>query len=190
MRRFVQAGLLTAVGVMLTGASVSAATVFATTLSGASEAPANGSAGTGSALVTLAGNTLNVSLTFSGLSTPDVAGHIHCCGPLGVDETVAVPFVGLATGVTAGSFTGAFDLTNAASYNSTFISANGGTASAAEAALIAGLNSGMTYVNIHTAVLPGGEIRGQLGAVPEPATMVLAGSALAALALWRRRRLL
>jgi hypothetical protein len=75
-------------------------------------------------------------------------------------------------------------------YTSGFLSAHGGTAAGAEAALIAGLNAGDAYVNIHDAVFPGGEIRGfaeQL--VPEPRYAGLLGLGLIALIFSRRFRL-
>jgi uncharacterized protein (TIGR03382 family) len=44
-----------------------------------------------------------------------------------------------------------------------------------------------TYLNIHTTVVPGGEIRGFLVAdTPEPGTFVWAGAVVAALVLRRR----
>jgi hypothetical protein len=49
-----------------------------------------------------------------------------------------------------------------------------------------GLFEGRFYINIHTSVNPGGEIRGQLLPVPEPSSLILAG-ALVAGAFWRRR---
>jgi hypothetical protein len=65
--------------------------------------------------------------------------------------------------------------------------ANGNTAASAETAFLAGLNGGQTYGNVHSSNFPGGEIRGQLAAVPEPATTFLIGGLLAGLALLRRR---
>jgi hypothetical protein len=77
-------------------------------------------------------------------------------------------------------------------YNPDFVTAQGGTIAGAEAALIAGLESQMTYFNIHTDNNPGGEIRGQLIPVPGPIVgaglpgVVVAFGGL--LAWWRRRQ--
>ena len=188
MQFLVKTSLTAVLGIVFATVPMSAATIFSTTLSGANEVPPSGSAGTGTALVTLVADVLNVSITFSGLGSPDGAGHIHCCGPVGVNEPIAVPFTGFPTGVTSGTYSSSFDLTSAASYSGAFLTANGGTAASAEAALLAGLNAGQAYANVHTTNFPGGEIRGQLAAVPEPATALLAGGVLAALALLRRKR--
>jgi hypothetical protein len=64
----------------------------------------------------------------------------------------------------------------------------GGTAAGAEAALLAGLQSGRAYFNVHTTAYPGGEIRGFLAAAPEPATLLLLGGGLAGAVVRRRRR--
>jgi hypothetical protein len=66
-----------------------------------------------------------------------------------------------------------FDLTLASTCNPVFITAHGRTVAGAQAAFIARLTSGQTYLNIHTSMFPGGEIRGQLQAVPEPASLLL-----------------
>jgi hypothetical protein len=187
MHFFVKANLMAALGLVLAGAPMSAASIFFTTLSGANETPPTTSTGTGSMLVTLLADTLNVSVNFSGLSSPDTASHIHCCGPVTMSEPIAVPFTTFPIGLTAGTFTASYDLTNIASYNSAFVMMYGGTAASAEAAFIDGLNAGQTYGNVHSIANPGGEIRGQLAAIPEPATAFLAGGFLLVFALFRRR---
>ena len=52
----------------------------------------------------------------------------------------------------------------------------------------AGLLAGQTYINVHTAANGGGEIRGQLTAVPSPAAVWLFGSGLLGLIGISRRK--
>ena len=63
-----------------------------------------------------------------------------------------------------------FDMTQASSYNPAFVTLNG-SFGAAEAALLAGLHAGTAYLNIHTSMFPGGEIRGFLGEIPTAVQM-------------------
>jgi hypothetical protein len=59
----------------------------------------------------------------------------------------------------------------------------------AETALPAGIAAGDTYLNIHTTVVPIGEIRGFLvQATPEPATFLLIGMTLIGLVIGRREQ--
>jgi hypothetical protein len=81
-------------------------------------------------------------------------------------------------GVMDGTYSMVFDTTLASTYNPAFVTANGGTVAAAEAALFAGMIAGLSYFNIHTTFRPTGEIRGflepaQVSGVPAPATLVL-----------------
>jgi hypothetical protein len=167
---------------------LSATTVYTTALNGANEVPPTGSPGTGNATVTLNGDTLTVNLSFSGLTQPASAAHIHCCGPVGMNEVVAVPFTNFPA-ATSGTYLQSFDLTLLATYNAPYVTANGGTAASAEAALIAALNAGQTYTNIHNANFPGGEVRGQLEPVPEPGAAGLLLLGLTPTLVFLRRRL-
>ena len=169
---------------------------FQAILLGANENPAVPTPGTGTAFVTYDSTTHTyfVSVTWTNLVGTTTVSHIHCCTPPTGNAGVATfpgTFPGFPAGLSSGSYTsGLIDLTNPASYTSTFLSGpGGGTAAGAEAALIAGILAGQAYFNIHSTFAPGGEIRGTLVPVPEPATIGLFAIGLAGLALaWTRRR--
>jgi hypothetical protein len=165
-----------------------ATTIYVATLTGANEVGPTGSPATGFSTVTLNGNTLTVDETFSGLIGGSAsAAHIHCCVPAGVTAGIAVPFVGFPA-ATSGSYSHSFDLTLDSTYLLAFETAHGGTAASAEAALIAGLDAGLAYANIHDVQFPGGEIRGQLERVPGPPTAELLVLGLTTLVAVVRRR--
>jgi CHRD domain len=171
--------LLAIVFALLFGLPAVQAATYTALLAGANENPATGSAGVGNTTVTLdtTAHTLHVVTVFSGLSSNTVASHIHCCvsPPANAGVATTTPsFVGFPLGVTSGSQDQTYDTTLAGSWNPAFITAHGGTPATAEATLAAGLAAGQAYLNIHTTLFPGGEIRGFLTlVVPQlPAALI------------------
>jgi hypothetical protein len=94
---------------------------------------------TAAATKTATGATLQWRLTFSSLSGPGVAAHIHS-GARGQAGPVSVPLCGPCTS----GATGTADI---------------------DPTLLAAIQSGGAYANVHTPTNPAGEIRGQLGSV-------------------------
>jgi hypothetical protein len=168
---------------------------YGATLTGAAEVPTNASPGTGSALVTVDFDmfTMRVQASFAGLLSNTTASHIHCCLPTATGNagvaTMLPTFVDFPLGVTSGTYDHTFDMALAASYNPAFVTAQG-SVSNAFGALVAGMQTGNAYLNIHTTQFPGGEIRGLLNvvAVPEPETYGLMLAGLGALGWAVRRR--
>lgn len=134
---------------------------FLGTFSGAAAVPPNVSPGSGPVEANLdaLARSLQVDLSYSDLMAAASLAHIHCCAPPGSSIGVAVPFPLFPGGVSSGTYQDTFDLSSVSVYASGFITANGGTAAGAEAALIAGLRMGHAYFDIHTTMFPGGEVR-------------------------------
>jgi len=114
---------------------------FSFGMGGSQSDPPNSSAGKGSCSVSLDESSGNVSVgcTYSGLVGTTFAAHIHGLAPRGVNAAVIVPLT--AVGAMAGTITG------------------GGTLTAGQ---VQGMLNGLTYVNLHTDLVPSGEIRGQV----------------------------
>ena len=111
---------------------------FKGTMSPGAEVPPKTGSGTGDAMATLdtATKMLTYTVTYSGLSGPATAAHIHGPAAPGTNAGVLVPFASPASPIK-----GTVTLTDAQ---------------------IADLKDGKMYANVHTAANPGGEIRGQM----------------------------
>ncbi len=185
-------------GALLATAAVAASAngaiiTYTAILDGPSEAPPNASPGTGFAIVDIDrdAHTMRVRVEFSGLVGNVTACHIHAPTAVAGTGTVGVAtptpsFPGFPHGGTSGMYDMTFDMTLASSYNAAFLNApsRGGNTGLAEADFWLYLHQGRAYVNVHSNVFPGGEIRGFL--VPSPGTLGLIG--LGALCAARRRR--
>jgi CHRD domain len=106
---------------------------------GAQEVPpvTTGGSGTVESTFNKSTNILTWKVTYSGLSGPVTASHIHGPAAAGANAGVVIPF----SGSLASPFEGKATLT---------------------AAQVADLMAGRYYVNLHTAKHPGGELRAQL----------------------------
>ncbi len=157
---------LTAASIMALPRAALAETVHVQ-LTGYEEVPALSSAATGAfrAFIDDAAGTIRYRLSYSGLTGDVVMGHIHF-GQLSLNGGISVwlcqtaGFVdptGLApTCVQSGTVTGLLTQANV-------IGPTGqGIAPAQFDEIVAAIRAGVAYVNVHSSVFLGGEIRGQL----------------------------
>lgn len=131
---------------------------------------------------------LSVDMSFTRFSSPNLFAHIHCCAPATGNGPFAIDFVGFPVGTLTGSYSRTFDLNSLATFGGGFVAANGGSLASVRDAFLTGFEGGQAYVNIHSTLNPGGEVRGQIAAVPEPASwaMLIMGFGLTG-AVARRR---
>jgi hypothetical protein len=136
------------------GQILAAGDAYFAALNGTQEVPVVSTAGTGSGLAVISadGSTITYLVTYSGLSGPVAAAHIHT-GVAGVAGGVILPLV-------AGPSPMSGTLTTAN------FAASGTITTFAQA--VAAIRAGATYFNLHTAANPGGEIRGQIGVTVAP----------------------
>jgi hypothetical protein len=146
--------------------------LFQTQLTGSQENPPNASPATGwgTATLDLSTNFFVFNDSWTGLSAPATASHIHSPALAGSNAGVIIPFTA-ANGFIAGTTSGSV------SYS--------GTLTSTQATQLLG---GFFYVNVHTTNFPGGEIRGQITAtpVPEPSTYAVGAGAVLLLVVGRR----
>jgi hypothetical protein len=182
--------------VLFIGTPVARATVhkYDAILDGPSESPANASPATGFTEVDYddVAHSLTIDVTFSGLLGTTTASHIHAPTAIAFTSTANVAtttpyFTGFPIGVTSGSFHTVLDLTQASSYNAGGF--DGGSPATQEPALTSAIAAGKAYLNIHSSVFGGGEIRGFLVPfVPEPSTLTLAALGVVGMGYFARRR--
>lgn len=162
---------MSVVALMLSASALQAATISLTaTLAGTDQVPPNASPGTGFGSMSYddVTNQLDWNITFSDLVAGATAAHFHGPAAPGTNAPIQVPIpLGTSSGMTSGLLTGSATLTDVQ-----------------EAQLL----SDLWYVNIHSSVFPGGEIRGQAQVVPLPAAAWLLVSGLSGLTLTRVRR--
>jgi hypothetical protein len=122
------------------------------------EVPSVSTSGNGRFEAKIKGSTIEYKLTYSGLSGPGVAAHIHF-GQIGVNGGIAAFLCGggskpacPASGTVTGKIV-ASDVLGPSSQ---------GIAAGEIGELIAAMRAGFTYANVHTANFPNGELRGQI----------------------------
>lgn len=167
MKKFIVALLI---GTALSVGSASAQTTFNATLLGIFENPPNVSpaSGFGTVVLNAAQNLITVDENWTGLVAPATASHIH--GPAGLlaNAPVLFGFSGVPAATTGAIPTQSFAITPAQ---------------------VTDLFNGLFYMNIHDSAFPGGEIRGQLIAVPEPSALALLGlGAIGVTRAWSKKR--
>ncbi len=126
-------------------------------MSGAQEIPANPSAALGSMDVSYSRDTriLNYKVTWTGLADSVSLMHIHGLSPLGFNSGVVQNIVTASNGIFPQKTSGKFTFAKTGTISGTLL-ADGVVVKEED------LLNGFYYMNIHTSVYPGGEIKGQI----------------------------
>lgn len=165
---------------ILAGATIAAsAQSYIGVLDGAQDGGGNRT-GSGIFSLTLADNVMTITGEFGGLSGQAVNAHIHGPSPAGQNSGV---LYGLFSFMTFGPE----NKSGSISASVPLVSGPNGTAFDIPAQLDQ-LNGGLWYFNIHSSTFGGGEIRGQILAVPEPSSVALAALGAVGAVAWQLRR--
>jgi hypothetical protein len=142
---------------VLTGPLAGQSWIYRVELTGAQEVPANASPGIGTATVRIdiASRVFTVFGSYSNMMSPVTLAHIHGPAHRGANAGVAVALS--TTGRTSGTFSGSGVLTTAELH---------------------AIVDGSAYLNVHTEMFVGGEIRGQIDSVPRSGSPNAAGLAI------------
>jgi hypothetical protein len=142
----------------LMGAPAFAQTVVRAVMTGAEENPPVPTNASGQGIFLVFPDRIEYSITASRFGTPVQAGHVHLGFP-GVNGPIILPFFNAQTdGAFPGQLSGTFFATD-------FVALPDRGIVTFEDVRQALLN-GRTYVNLHTTLVPGGEIRGQILPLP------------------------
>jgi hypothetical protein len=156
--------------ILVSFVSAQAQIYFQATLDGLQEVSPNTSPGTGFANFTVHPDmSLTYTVSYQNLLAGPTASHIHGIAGVGTNAGVMIGLTGLPA-TTSGTFSGTY-------------------VGPVTAAQLNTMLSGYSYINIHTSLYPGGEIRGQIYLVPEPSTLALAtfGAVASGILVCRRR---
>jgi len=186
MKKLISSVLATAALLAMPLAANALTYEFNAGLRGMSEVPSNASFGHGVATLfyndegTASTNddVYSFALAAFDLSGPATGAHIHAPAPVGANGPVLVPLYASPFEFFTSGGTVLIGGHNVATPAPTFLGE---------------LQSGLAYVNLHTALNPGGEVRGQLmqvavTAVPEPATYALLAAGVLMIGALSRRR--
>lgn len=143
-----------------------AASSLSASLSGFNEVPPKATDGTGLFQAKASDGTIVFTLTYSGLSTPAFMAHFHfgqprvnggvyvwLCGPPGTPAKTTCPAGTTEPATVTGTITAADVVATVPDQ---------GIKAGDFATALRIIEAGLAYVNVHTSMFPGGEIRGQI----------------------------